>query len=318
MPRTEIQPFTDEHLGEAGRLLAERHRRHRAAERLLPARFEDPDEARAEVEAVWRGPSASGTAALGEGRLVGYLIGAPREDVVWGANVWVELAGHAVAEPEVVRDLYAGAAVRWVDEGRTRHYALVPATDGKLLEAWYRLSFGQQHALGIRDVPDEPWPEGVRKAEPRDIEAMVAQAPLIGQHQALSPVFSAGRPPDPIDELRDEIERDIDSREIANLVAEVDGRIVGNYVVVPVEHSGMHVGLGRPEHACFLGFAVTAPEVRGSGAGVALTKGAFAWAREAGYPTMVTDWRVTNLLSSRFWPARGFRISFLRLYRSIP
>jgi hypothetical protein len=33
---------------------------------------------------------------------------------------------------------------------------------------------------------------------------------------------------------------------------------------------------------------------------------------------MVTDWRVTNLLSSRFWPRRGFRLSFLRLYRSIP
>jgi hypothetical protein len=33
---------------------------------------------------------------------------------------------------------------------------------------------------------------------------------------------------------------------------------------------------------------------------------------------MVTDWRETNLLSSRFWPGRGFRRSFLRLYRSIP
>jgi hypothetical protein len=33
---------------------------------------------------------------------------------------------------------------------------------------------------------------------------------------------------------------------------------------------------------------------------------------------MVTAWRETNLLSSRFWPARGFRRSFLRLYRSIP
>ena len=30
---------------------------------------------------------------------------------------------------------------------------------------------------------------------------------------------------------------------------------------------------------------------------------------------MVTDWRVTNLLSSRFWPRRGFRTSFLRLHR---
>jgi hypothetical protein len=27
---------------------------------------------------------------------------------------------------------------------------------------------------------------------------------------------------------------------------------------------------------------------------------------------------VTNLLASRFWPKRGFRPFFLRLYRSIP
>ena len=58
--------------------------------------------------------------------------------------------------------------------------------------------------------------------------------------------------------------------------------------------------------------------MRGSGAGLALTAGTLAWARSHGYETLVTDWRVTNLLSSRFWPARGFRTSFLRLYRSIP
>jgi len=32
---------------------------------------------------------------------------------------------------------------------------------------------------------------------------------------------------------------------------------------------------------------------------------------------MVTDWRETNLLASRFWPRRGFRKTFLRLHRAI-
>ena len=41
-------------------------------------------------------------------------------------------------------------------------------------------------------------------------------------------------------------------------------------------------------------------------------------AYEHGYETMITDWRMTNLLASRFWPRRGFRETFLRLYRSIP
>jgi hypothetical protein len=33
---------------------------------------------------------------------------------------------------------------------------------------------------------------------------------------------------------------------------------------------------------------------------------------------MTTDWRAVNLLSSRFWPRRGFRPQYLRLYRSVP
>jgi hypothetical protein len=49
-----------------------------------------------------------------------------------------------------------------------------------------------------------------------------------------------------------------------------------------------------------------------------MTTHVLAWAYAAGIPTMVTDWRMTNLLASRFWPKRGFRTTFLRLYRSIP
>jgi GNAT superfamily N-acetyltransferase len=82
--------------------------------------------------------------------------------------------------------------------------------------------------------------------------------------------------------------------------------------------SSMHTGLARPDGVPYLGWAATRPDVRGSGAGLALTKAAFAWARGRGHEAMVTDWRATNLLSSRFWPARGFRETFLRLYRSIP
>ena len=94
--------------------------------------------------------------------------------------------------------------------------------------------------------------------------------------------------------------------------------LVANFVIVPIEMSNAHSGLARPPGLAHLGYAVTHPDTRGAGAGLALTAAAFAWARERGYPAMVTDWRVTNLLSSRFWPRRGFGETFLRLYRSIP
>ena len=113
MAPVELRSFADDHLEAAAELLADRHRRHRAAEPLLP-----PAAARDEIEAAWRLDGAAGAVALEGGRIVGYLVGAPKDDGVWGPNEWVEVAGHAVEEPEVVRDLYAAVSALWVDEGR--------------------------------------------------------------------------------------------------------------------------------------------------------------------------------------------------------
>jgi ribosomal protein S18 acetylase RimI-like enzyme len=314
MPGLEIQPFSDDHLDDAARLLEARHRRHREAEPLLT----EPADYRSEVEALWRTDQASGVVGTRDGRVVGYLLGIRKDDKVWGPNVWVDPAAHAVEQAEDLRDLYAVAAAGWVDEGRTRHYAVAPASDTPLLEAWYRLSFGQQQALGIREVPEAAMSNDVRVAEQRDIEALVQLGPLLPDHQGGSPVFSGWRSLETEEEMRQEVIDDLGNPELGLLVAEVDGRVVGGLELAPTTLSPMHASLARVDGAVLLTWAVTRPEVRGSGAGVALTEACFAWARERGYETMVTDWRVTNLLASRFWPRRGFRETFLRLYRAIP
>ena len=315
MSRLEIVPFSVEHIDDAARLLAERQARHREAEPLLPA---DVD-FRGEVEALCAKDSASGAVALRDERVVGYVL-ATRLDETWGANAWIELAGHAVEEPEDMRDLYAAA--RWVEEERTRHYVYVPASDSALVDAWFRLGFGAQHAFGILELGDEPPVEiaGVvaREADERDVEPLVKLAPLLNDYQSQSPVFGGVPFTSTSEELRADVYEEMDNPDVANLVAEIDGEVVANFVIVPIEMSGMHVGVARPAGVGFIGFAITRPDARGTGAGLALTAAAFDWARARGYPAMVTDWRMTNLLASRFWPRRGFRTSFLRLYRSIP
>jgi GNAT superfamily N-acetyltransferase len=310
MPGLEIQPFSQEHLDAASGLLAARHRRHREAEPLLTA---DPDFG-AEIEAL--AAEGWGVVGLRDGRVVAFLLGI-RKAETWGPNVWVEAAGHAADEAEDIRDLYAVAAGRWVDEGRTRHYVVVPASDAPLLDAWSRLSFGRQHALGIREIPEVEWPDGVRLADEGDLDAIIEIAPVLPDLQDQAPVFGTA-PRESEEELRTEIGEDLENPEIANLVAEFDGRIVGNLVIAPTELSPTHAGPARVPGAALLAYAATRPEVRGLGTGVAMTTAGFAWSRERGYETMVTDWRETNLLSSRFWPKRGFRRTFLRLYRSIP
>jgi ribosomal protein S18 acetylase RimI-like enzyme len=314
MPRLEIHPFADEYLDAAAELLGERHRTHRQAEPLLP----EIDDFRAQVEQAWQEEDASGWIAIDGGEPVGYLIGAPRAG--WGdGNIWVGLAGHAVHEPEIVRDLYAVAAEAWVKRDMRRHYAIVPATDVALVDAWFRLSFGAQHAQGIREVPATA--EGssafaVRRAGSADAEIAARLDQLLPDFQGRSPVFATPSPPG-LEELVAEYVDSIDHGDEGILLVEQDGETVGLLTVADVSLSGMHAGLSRPERAAILGLATTLPEVRGSGAGLALTNACFGWARRHGYETIVVDWRETNLRSSRFWPKRGFRRTFLRLYRSI-
>jgi len=319
--RLEVVPFSDEHLDDSGRLLAARHERQRGAEPALPERFEDPVTARAEVEEAWRSEGASGATAIRDGRVVGYLIGAPRTAGYWGENVWVELAGHAVEEPEDLRDLYAHTAGRWVEAGWTRQYALVPATDPELVEAWYRLSFGQQHAHGLQAVGrrDVTLPEGIEIRAPvaDEVEALIDVDLTLPTHQRRSPVF--GTFPVPTrEELRKDWAEALADEDDTLLVAYRDGRPLAVWSVLPLEGSSVHKGVGRPDNAAFIGFAATLPESQGTGIGLALTDASLNWAADQGYDTMVTDWRVTNLLASRFWTRRGFRPFFLRLYRSIP
>jgi ribosomal protein S18 acetylase RimI-like enzyme len=318
MPELKIQPFSEGHIDGAAALLEERHKRQRAVEPGLPANVDY----RTEIQALWAAKERSGAVAVRDGELVGYLLGVHREDKTWGENVWVEYAGHAVREPELVRDLYAVAAEEWVARGRTAHYALVPATDPELVDAWFRLSFGAQHAAGIQDTPESTQypPDGVlvRPAAREDLEPAMTLDLELARHQALAPVFSSLPPQQITDEDREEFLKDIDDASIGLYLAEIEGKVVGELLMVPVERSSMHVGLARPERAAFLGYAATLPEARGSGAGLGLTSAGLTWAREHGYPITVVDWRETNLLASRFWPARGFRRTFFRLYRSIP
>jgi GNAT superfamily N-acetyltransferase len=302
----EIVPFADEHVDAAAELLAARHEAHRIEFPELPA---DADY-RAEIAALLE-KGASGVFTDGA-----YVLGRPDSPERWGPNIWVEAAGHSARDPELLRDVWAAASAGWFEQGVRAHYALVPATDSSLLDGWFRLGFGAQQGHGVIEIPEREWPAGAREATEDDIEALVEIGPFLSRHQGRSPVFSSV-PEQTADEVRVDVLDDFATDGVANIVYEVDGRIVGNFFVCPLELSSAHSGLARPPGAAFLGFAVTSPEVRGSGAGVALTDASYAWARARGYRTMVTDWRVTNLLSSRFWPRRGFRTSFLRLHRWI-
>jgi GNAT superfamily N-acetyltransferase len=329
MSRAHVRLFQAGDVPAAGALLAARHRAHRLSCPLLSPRYEDESAATAQIAASFAQPGASGAVALQGGDIAGFVLGAPKDSPVWGPNVWVDAAGHAAAEPELVRDMYGLASARWVQESRTAHYVLVPASDEDLLRAWYRLGFGQQQAHAVRPPGEPPTNEPpareqpaaqprvvVRRAQRNDMPALARLEVELPRQHSLAPVFS----PSPVPSYEECLagwEEDFDDPVYATFVAELEGAVVGSGIGCPLEIAGGHPPLTRPDHAGFLAFAAVFPHARGLGAGRALGEAVIAWTAQAGYECVVTDWRVTNLLSSRTWPRLGFKESFLRLHRLV-
>ena len=308
MPDVEIRPFSDEHLDAAAALLAERHERHLAAEPLLGR---DVDY-RAQVERDLQAEGASGAAAVAGGELVGYLVGRTTEE----EDCLVDFDGFAAHEPEVIRDLYAHLSEAWVDAGFVRHRAHVPATDAAAIDAWFRLAFGRQLTFGAREIRPAPTATRdvtVRAAREDELEEAAALGSQMHLHHRRPPSFSA-RQTISDDEYREWWVDSWGKPEFIHFVAERGGRLVGQLLLYRRPPEDLRV----PANSIDLAHAVTLADERGSGVGVALTEHAFAWAHDAGYTAMTVDWREVNLLASRFWPRRGFRPTFLRLYRRVP
>jgi GNAT superfamily N-acetyltransferase len=304
--RLELVPFAEEHLDAATVLLADAHDAHRAAEPLLA-----PADARTEVERVWSRDAVGGMIAFRGGSPTGYLVGREAENATWDRHVFVDRAGHAAADAETLRGLWTAAAEAWWDHGIRRFFANVPSTTERL-DPWYRLGFAQMHQDGIRATsgggePTLPADVTIRRGGLEDIETAILINRLIAETQLVAPSFSGL---EPSDERADWIET-LEDPTVAWFVAERDGE--------PLGHATLYEpgpDLGTPTDSVFLASTATLPEARGLGVGLALTDHALAWSRESGYGTIVTNWRVTNLLASRFWPARGFRPSYVRLHRA--
>ena len=318
----EVQPFMPEALGGAAALLAERHRRHRLTEPLLDPAYEEPATARAAIEAALAADKASGFVAHRHGAVAGYLVGCEKSPSMWGANVWVEAAGHAATDPAILRELYAVAAAAWVAEGRKNHHVLVPATAAGLVDAWFSLDFGQQHVHAIREVPPATFgvvPRSeliVRRPTRADLDALADLELVLPTHMRGSPTFSTLTVPD-WNETRDELAADFDDPKVNYFVAEHEGRVVGSAIGCALSVSSSHQGPNQTAGAGFLGFAAVLPEGRGLGAGRALGETVLAWARDAGYTSVATDWRSANLEADGAWRALGFRPTFRRLHRLI-
>ena len=198
----------------------------------------------------------------------------------------------------------------------------MPATDEDLVEAWFSLDFGQQHLHAVRESPPASFgvvPKAelvIRLATRADLPPMAELELVLPRHSRLAPVFSR-LPLQSVEEALAELEGDFDDPRFTTFVAVSDGRVVGSATACSLEVSSSNTSLIRPAGAGFLGYAAVLPGARGLGVGRALGETVLAWGRDAGYETIATDWRSTNLEADGAWRGLGFRPTFRRLHRAI-
>jgi GNAT superfamily N-acetyltransferase len=280
---------------EARALLADRYARQRAADQFLP-------------ETDVTVTDEDGVVATRGGAAVAFLAGS-----VKGETGTVGFAGCAASEPEALRDLYAALATQW---DVARFAVAIPASTEDLIDPFFRLAFGCQFCWSVRDLAPIEAPDGfaIRESTPADLRFFAELEQDLYSLQALHP-SSSGLGGETIEEHEEGWSDLWDDPDLFwSFVVERDGEPVGGVILYRRPMGDLRV----PENNVDLAFAATRPDIRGSGAGLALTAYALDWARERDFRSMTTDWRSVNLLSSRFWPRRGFRPQYLRLYRAIP
>jgi GNAT superfamily N-acetyltransferase len=323
--KIELLPFRDEYIFQAGDLLAQAHRRNRTLQPLLPVQFENPAFAQESVKQELGQERTSAVAALGDGHLLGFMIGKMVLDRLWGRSAWVSLAGCALS-PEKnagqVGSMYASLGEQWVAMGCFDHFAVVPAADSELVQAWFALSFGIEQVYGLLAlqeptlVPALDRPEDliIRRALPDDRSVLEAFSEIIWRHQTRAPVWAFCLPEYQA-ELRQGYAGLVDDPDATVWLAFQKGQAAGFQCYFPAGSADKSRII--PEHCIELIVAGTFPQFQGLGIGRALTSYGLAEAYEKGYRNCLTDWRSTNLLSSCFWPSQGFQPVAYRLARRI-
>ena len=298
MPKLELHAL-DDLRDQAARLLATRYAAQRRAEPLLPE-FDD-------FEAHL--PVDGGLVATRGGDAVAFLVGS-----IDGDTARVGFAGCAASEPEAIRDLFQAQAERW---DVSRFAVAVPASDAELVDVWFRLGFGCQFMWSVRETAlEEPIDFGgtIRPGTRADHEAAATFDEILMRLQAGSPSFSGLTMPTHEESLEEWADTWEGQDLFTHFVAELDGRVAGHALLYKRPTGDLRVPAGNID----LAHAVVREDFRGRGVGLALSSHVLRWAQDRDYVSMTTDWRSVNLLSSRFWPRRGWRPQYLRLYRAIP
>jgi len=321
--KTELLPFTNDMIPDAGKLLAERHKNNRENLSLLPPRFEEPQTATKAVETLWKEKHKNGYAAFRAGRMVAYLIGETSNNP-WGRSGSVYLPGYALTQeesPAILQDLYSLLGEDWVKRGCFNHYLYISATDTEVIDALFDIGFGKERVDALLDlrsveIPEVESPIGVtiRQAGSGDNAHLGSLSNVIFRALGKAPYWHPTVPED-WDDLYEGWSQLADDKEWTVWLALANNEALGcvGFRAEQEEDTQMLASA----RTLYLSVAATKPEARGRGISTVLSWYGLEQARKEGFEICYTNWISPNLLASRFWPRFGFKDAAYRLAKKV-
>ena len=327
--KTEYVPFRSEMIPEAGKLLAKRHIRNRQVLPLLPARYEDVEDASNAVENLWQSNFRNGYAAFRNGEMLAYLIG-DFENQPWARSGYVYLPGYALAGGEsvaILQDLYALLGEDWVKRGIFSHNLYISAADHDVIQGLFTIGFGQERVDALLDlraleIPRLDEPEGliIRRAGKGDEDHLGSLAYVMIDALSSAPYWLPITPESTISWKERWASRADDQEWMVWMALEKD-TAVGTVAflfqhLTPLERDA-EVQMLVSARTLTLGTAATRAEVRGRGIANLLTWRGLEQAQMDGFDACLVNWIGPNLLASRYWPRFGFQPAAYRLSKQI-
>lgn len=309
MGELEIGPFEVQHLAEAANLLAGMHATHFSRQpHLHPApRFDELIEKERE--------HGRGFVAQRDGAVVAYMIGVPG-DGAFGPHLMYQAHGVAWSDASAVAPLFGAVSETCVASGQTEQYVYV-ADLAECIAPWFDLDFGTSAFQAALDIQTYSLPAlnhsiRVRPGTSEDLHEAATMNRLMDLHIQRPPSFGTA-PVGSLDEYEDDWATTWDDEQFHHLIAEAEGRAVGQVLLYRRPSDNLRV----PPGSLDLAQAYVEPKWRRSGVMAALLDASVQVLAREGGDVLITDWRAGNFPAMTVWPTYGFVPTYRRLHRSI-
>lgn len=271
------------------------------------------------LEELFANSKVIGIGAFVRDELVGYIMGEIRINNRIGRCAWVPYEGVAIRtdqSSELIRYLYAKVSVLWLEQGCFSHAIFVPIATQVYYEAFLQLSFSIEQVHAVMNIAEyKPFENvadvDIRLANKMDSEVLGKMSSIISAFQNAAPVYIPALP-EVLERINEGFKGLVEEEDAIVLIAEKEMKELGfQYYAITTPD------LMTPDNGIELSTAGTYYSQMGSGIGKKLMNEGYRMIKEKGYGNITTDWRITNLASSTFWPKCGFKPVAYRMARYI-